>query len=487
VTGLITDTTIVVSIMASAATGVLVVALRRLARPPAWWLLIPPVVVTVLVAVTDLARYGRSPRRGIDPLTGALVAASLAAALAVAAAPTPGPHRRGDGRWDLDPVAVTLTAAVVGLFLCIPETDLLRALLVPVAVAAGASSTGLVKPFGPIEIVTLSCALAWVAVADGQSRPPSMVGAAAGIAAVGLRALGPPHPPPARPVAGRVTTILVSAAAVTAARVAGLRPTVTQAVLVALTFLIPTAIMAVGLRMTAIRSEPRLTREERTMIDGASRRSSEGPARTRLGGTAKRSLDVAAALIGLIATGPVLAAVAVLIRLSDGAPVLFRQERSGRDGEPFVLYKFRTMSTESEDPTTDAARITRLGAFLRATSLDELPTLWNVAVGDMSLVGPRPLPVRYLERYSPEQRRRLQVRPGITGLAQVGGRNTLSWEERFALDVTYVDERSFIGDLWILLRTLRSVVAREGVEAAANVTMAEFTGTTGSRSGGEPS
>ena len=190
----------------------------------------------------------------------------------------------------------------------------------------------------------------------------------------------------------------------------------------------------------------------------------------------KRAVDAVVAMGALVILAPVLAVIAALIRVIDGRPIFFAQQRSGLQGEPFQLLKFRTMSTESEDPTTDATRITKLGARLRATSLDELPTLWTVARGDMSLVGPRPLPVRYLERYSPVQRRRLEVRPGVTGLAQVKGRNLLSWEDRFDLDVHYVDHRSSRGDLEILVETFRSVLRREGVEVAGTVTMPEFWG-----------
>lgn len=180
--------------------------------------------------------------------------------------------------------------------------------------------------------------------------------------------------------------------------------------------------------------------------------------------------------VGLIVAAPLVAACAALIRVVDGPPVMFRQWRSGRGGRPFELCKFRTMTPGSDDPATDDARVTRLGRHLRATSLDELPTLWNVIRGEMSLVGPRPLPVRYLERYTPEQARRLDVDPGITGLAQVGGRNRLAWEERFALDVAYVDDRSLRLDLRILAATARRVVARDGVEAEGSLTVAEFTG-----------
>jgi sugar transferase EpsL len=188
----------------------------------------------------------------------------------------------------------------------------------------------------------------------------------------------------------------------------------------------------------------------------------------------KRVIDLALAVGALIVLSPVLVAVAVLVRVVDGAPVLFAQQRSGRGGRPFMLYKFRTMSTESEDPSTDAQRITRLGAHLRAWSLDELPALWAVVSGEMSLVGPRPLPVRYLERYDDDQRRRLEMPPGITGLAQVRGRNLLSWEERFALDVHYVATWSPWGDLRLMVETVVAVVSRRGVEAAHSVTMPEF-------------
>jgi lipopolysaccharide/colanic/teichoic acid biosynthesis glycosyltransferase len=190
----------------------------------------------------------------------------------------------------------------------------------------------------------------------------------------------------------------------------------------------------------------------------------------------KRLVDVVAASVGLVVLSPLLVVVAIAVLVLDGRPVLFTQRRSGLSGEPFELHKFRSMSTGSHDPTTDAQRITRLGAVLRSTSLDELPTLWDVARGAMSLVGPRPLPERYLDRYTPEQRRRLEVRPGVTGLAQVRGRNLLSWEERFSLDVAYVDTWSFAGDIKLLLETFRSVVRREGIEADGAVTMPEFRG-----------
>ena len=190
----------------------------------------------------------------------------------------------------------------------------------------------------------------------------------------------------------------------------------------------------------------------------------------------KRATDLGASALALVVLSPLMAVIALAILVADGRPVLFRQERSGLGGRPFELLKFRTMSTESDDPTTDAVRITRLGAVLRRTSLDELPTLWCVARGDMSLVGPRPLPVRYLDRYSPEQRRRLEARPGVTGLAQARGRNLLTWNERFRLDVEYIDQWSYRGDLRLLADTVRSVLRREGVEVAGTVTMPEFWG-----------
>lgn len=201
----------------------------------------------------------------------------------------------------------------------------------------------------------------------------------------------------------------------------------------------------------------------------------------------KRLFDLVIAMTALIVLAPVIGVLALSIRLMDGSPVLFRQLRSGRHGRPFHLYKFRTMrsgpstAASNFDPSTDAVRITRFGRMLRSSSLDELPSLVNVILGDMSLVGPRPLPVEYLDRYSPEQRRRLDVRPGITGLAQVAGRNLLTWDERFALDVRYVDNRSFRGDLRLLADTVKPVLRRQGVSADGEVTMTEFLGTPPSR------
>jgi len=185
----------------------------------------------------------------------------------------------------------------------------------------------------------------------------------------------------------------------------------------------------------------------------------------------KRAVDVVGAVLALAVAAVPMAVIALAIRVSMGRPVLFAQGRPGLGGDVFTLYKFRTMRVGTGD---DADRITRLGRLLRATSLDELPELWNVLRGDMSLVGPRPLLVEYLEHYSPEQARRHEVRPGITGLAQVSGRNASTWEERLALDVRYVEQRSLAMDLRILGRTVRAVLRREGVSAEGHATMPRF-------------
>jgi lipopolysaccharide/colanic/teichoic acid biosynthesis glycosyltransferase len=192
----------------------------------------------------------------------------------------------------------------------------------------------------------------------------------------------------------------------------------------------------------------------------------------------KRSADVVVAGLGLLLLLPVLVVVAVAVALALGRPVLFRQARAGQHGKPFTVLKFRTML--DVDPrrglVTDAERLTRFGRLLRSTSLDEFPSLWNVLCGDMSLVGPRPLPVRYLPRYSPEQARRHEVRPGVTGLAQARGRNSLAWEDKFALDVSYVDGRSAALDLRILWETVVTVIRRNGISADGEATAAEFLG-----------
>ncbi|MEU4398914.1 sugar transferase [Micromonospora orduensis] len=192
----------------------------------------------------------------------------------------------------------------------------------------------------------------------------------------------------------------------------------------------------------------------------------------------KRVLDVLVAAVGLLLATPVLAAVALAVLITMGRPVLFRQARPGRHGRLFELVKFRSMTVGGEDaaPANDGARLTPFGRWLRTTSLDELPQLWNVLRGEMSLVGPRPLLPAYLDRYTPEQFRRHDVRPGITGLQQVYGRNALSWEERFALDVRYVGQRSLRLDGRILLRTVRTVLRREGITAAGAATAHEYLG-----------
>lgn len=194
----------------------------------------------------------------------------------------------------------------------------------------------------------------------------------------------------------------------------------------------------------------------------------------------KRTLDTVAALCGLLLLSPALLVVAFLVRLKLGSPFIFSQDRPGLGGREFRLHKFRTMTDErSVDGVLlpDSERLTSFGRFLRSTSLDELPELWNVLKGDMSLVGPRPLLVEYLDRYTPEQARRHEVRPGITGLAQVSGRNELPWDERLALDVWYVDNHTMWLDLKILARTVMKVLKREGVSQVGHATMSEFRGT----------
>jgi len=200
----------------------------------------------------------------------------------------------------------------------------------------------------------------------------------------------------------------------------------------------------------------------------------------------KRLLDLAVAAAGLLLSSPLLLAVAAAIRLRMGAPVLFRQVRPGLHGRPFEVLKFRTMSEAAGPdgrPLPDAERLTALGRLLRRTSLDELPQLWNVLRGDLSLVGPRPLLMRYLSRYSPEQARRHEVCPGITGWAQVNGRNALTWEEKFRLDVWYVEHWSLALDLRILALTAWRVLRGAGVAQAGHATMPEFMGRQG---GGGP-
>lgn len=193
----------------------------------------------------------------------------------------------------------------------------------------------------------------------------------------------------------------------------------------------------------------------------------------------KRILDILFAATGLLLLLPMLVAIAVVVRRTMGPPVLFRQQRPGRYGVPFTLLKFRTMREESNGSgriRPDAERLTEFGRFLRRTSLDELPELINVLKGDMSLVGPRPLLMEYLPLYSAEQARRHEVRPGITGWAQVNGRNLLSWDEKFGLDTWYVDNQSLMLDLLIIWRTLLTVVSAKGISQPGQATAERFTG-----------
>ena len=193
----------------------------------------------------------------------------------------------------------------------------------------------------------------------------------------------------------------------------------------------------------------------------------------------KRLLDFTAALLGLIALALPLLILIALIRRKLGSPVFFTQVRPGMHGKPFKMVKFRSMLSERStdgELLPDAVRLTPFGRFLRSTSLDELPELWNVLKGDMSLVGPRPLLMEYLPLYSPEQARRHEVRPGITGWAQVNGRNAISWEDKFKLDVWYVDHCSLWLDIKILWLTVKKVLVREGISAAGEATMGKFTG-----------
>ena len=193
----------------------------------------------------------------------------------------------------------------------------------------------------------------------------------------------------------------------------------------------------------------------------------------------KRLLDFTAALLGLIALALPLLILIALIRRKLGSPVFFTQVRPGMHGKPFKMVKFRSMISERStdgELLPDAVRLTPFGRFLRSTSLDELPELWNVLKGDMSLVGPRPLLMEYLPLYSPEQARRHEVRPGITGWAQVNGRNAIAWEDKFKLDVWYVDHCSLWLDIKILWLTVKKVLVREGISAAGEATMGKFTG-----------
>ena len=194
----------------------------------------------------------------------------------------------------------------------------------------------------------------------------------------------------------------------------------------------------------------------------------------------KRAMDIAGSLVGIVISSPVMLIAAILVKLSSPGPVIFKQERVGLHNKSFYMYKFRSMTDardENGELLPDAVRLTAFGRFLRSTSLDELPELWNIFRGDMSIVGPRPLLVKYLPLYNEEQRHRHDVRPGLTGLAQVHGRNALSWEERFTYDVDYVSRITALGDLKILLQTVSSVMRREGISSGTSATMEEFQGT----------
>ena len=193
----------------------------------------------------------------------------------------------------------------------------------------------------------------------------------------------------------------------------------------------------------------------------------------------KRLLDFVLALLALIILSPVFLIVAILVRIKLGSPIIFKQERPGLHEKIFRMYKFRTMTDardENGELLPDDVRLTKFGKILRSTSLDELPELWNILKGDMSIVGPRPLLVKYLPLYSEEQRHRHDVRPGFTGLAQVNGRNSISWDEKFEWDIKYVDDVSFLQDLKIILNTVKVVFKRDGITSDTSVTMEEFVG-----------
>ena len=193
----------------------------------------------------------------------------------------------------------------------------------------------------------------------------------------------------------------------------------------------------------------------------------------------KRLFDIFASFFGLLVLSPVIVIVAWKIRKNLGSPVLFKQVRPGKDGKPFEMVKFRTMRDAVDaagNPLPDSERLTPFGNFLRSTSLDELPELWNVLKGDMSLVGPRPLLIEYLPLYSKEQYRRHEVRPGVTGWAQVNGRNAIGWDEKFKLDIWYVNNQSFLLDIKILLLTIKKVLIKDGISEKGEVTMSKFTG-----------
>ncbi|WP_203263467.1 sugar transferase [Streptococcus uberis] len=193
----------------------------------------------------------------------------------------------------------------------------------------------------------------------------------------------------------------------------------------------------------------------------------------------KRILDILLSGIALFLLLPIMLFVMALVGLNLGFPVIFKQKRPGKDGKIFNMYKFRTMTSEVDDNGNllpDDVRLTKFGKFLRSTSLDELPELWNILKGDMSIIGPRPLLEKYLPLYSKEQNRRHEVRPGLTGYAQANGRNALTWQEKFKMDVYYVDHITFLGDLEIILQTIKTVIKRDGISSDTTATMEEFKG-----------
>lgn len=193
----------------------------------------------------------------------------------------------------------------------------------------------------------------------------------------------------------------------------------------------------------------------------------------------KRLLDFLLSLAAIVVLSPVMLIVAILVRIKLGSPVLFKQPRPGKNEKVFNMYKFRTMTDEKDENgelLPDEVRLTKFGKTLRSTSLDELPELFNILKGDMSIVGPRPLLVRYLPLYNERQRHRHDVRPGFTGLAQINGRNSISWEEKFEWDIKYVEHVTFLQDCRIVLQTVRVVLKRDGISSATSATMEEFTG-----------
>lgn len=193
----------------------------------------------------------------------------------------------------------------------------------------------------------------------------------------------------------------------------------------------------------------------------------------------KRPMDFLLALLAIVILSPLLIIIAILVRINLGSPVLFKQKRPGLNEKVFVMYKFRTMTDERDNNgnlLSDELRLTKFGKFLRSSSLDELPELFNILKGDMSFIGPRPLLVEYLPLYNDHQKRRHEVRPGLTGLAQVNGRNAISWEDKFNFDVQYVDSITFFGDMKILILTIKKVLFREGIHSETSVTMEPFRG-----------